>query len=665
MSGTGPTVTHARGLERVVVEGVTPQVDGGRFPIKRVVGEAVVVEADVFSDGHEAVACAVRWRRRGERRWNEERMSFLENDRWRAEFVVEELCPYEYTVVGWIDHFAGWQRDLRKKHDALQPVSVELLAGAELVAQLTRGTKGAARKELAKWIDRLEQTEPDPEAGLSEELAQLVDEHAQRTNETTYDQVFTISVGPPDARYSTWYELFPRSATTDPSRHGTFADVEDRLPYVKRMGFDVLYLPPIHPIGVTKRKGKNNSVVCEKGDVGSPWAIGSEDGGHTAIHPGLGSLADLERLVTRARSMGIEIAMDLAFQCSPDHPWVKEHPEWFKHRPDGTIQFAENPPKRYEDIYPLDFSGESWFELWSELKSVTQYWIDRGVRIFRVDNPHTKPFGFWQWLIGEIKKDRPDVIFLSESFTRPKVMYRLAKVGFDQSYTYFTWRNTKWEIEEYFTELTKTDAVDFFRPNLWPNTPDILPEYLQYGGRAAFMSRLVLAATLGASYGIYGPAYELCLSEGRPPDRHEYLDNEKYEIKASDLDEPSSLSEFIGHVNRIRHENAALHSDRSLRFHEVQNDNLVAYSKQAGDNLIICVVNVDPHHAQSGMLRLPLHEFGMSWDESFQVHDLLTDARYVWNGEWNYVSLDPNSVPAHVFRIERRVAREQDFDYFM
>ena len=659
-SGAGPP----DGRARVVIEGVRPEIDAGRFPIKRVVGEDVVVEADVFVDGHDAVACALRWRKADADTWSEERMEPIGNDRWRASFTVSTLGRYEYTVVGWVDRFAGWQRDLRKKVDAEQAVSVDLLQGAEIVHQLTRKLRGAAKSEVAGWIERLEATDPDPDAGLSPELADLMDRLGERRDETVYERVLEVAVSPTYAAHSTWYELFPRSASDEPGTHGTLRDAEARLPYVHRLGFDVLYLPPIHPIGVTKRKGRNNAVEAHDDDVGSPWAIGSEDGGHTEIHPDLGTFDDFDRLLHTARDMGIELALDIAFQASPDHPWVKEHPEWFRHRPDGTVQFAENPPKRYEDIYPLDFTSEAWLDLWTELREVIAFWVDRGVHIFRVDNPHTKPFPFWEWVIGEIKRDHPEVLFLSEAFTRPKVMYRLAKLGFDQSYTYFTWRNAKWEIEEYFTELTRTEAVEFFRPNLWPNTPDILSEFLQYGGRPAFMARLVLAATLGANYGIYGPAFELGEHVAVAPGKEEYLDAEKYEIRTWDLDHPASLADFIALVNGIRHANPALHSDRTLRFHEVQNDNLIAYTKKAGENVILTVVNLDPHHVQAGMMDLRLDDVGISTDDPYQVHDLLTRTSYVWHGGWNYVELDPFSVPAHVFRVEQHPHRERDFDYF-
>jgi starch synthase (maltosyl-transferring) len=461
--------------------------------------------------------------------------------------------------------------------------------------------------------------------------------------------------------------MFPRSCAPAPGRHGTFKDCENMLPYVASMGFDVLYLPPIHPIGRTHRKGKNNAVISTASDPGSPWAIGAEAGGHKAILPELGKLEDFKSLVRKAEALGIEVALDLAFQCSPDHPYVKEHPQWFRRRPDGSVQYAENPPKKYEDIYPLDFTSDHWRELWQELLSVVQFWIDQGIRIFRVDNPHTKPLPFWQWLIDEIKKKNPDVIFLAEAFTRPRVMYRLAKLGFTQSYTYFTWRNTKPELTLYFTELTRSEAREYFRPNLWPNTPDILNEYLQFGGRPAFMVRLVLAATLGASYGIYGPAFELLEDRPREAGGEEYLNSEKYEIKNWNREKSDSLKEFIARVNRIRKENAALQSDHSLRFHEVDNEQIICYTKQSDDlaNVIVAVVNLDPHHVQSGWVKIPIETLQLDSRESYQAHDLLTGARFLWHGERNYVELDPQTAPAHIFRIRRRIRREQDFDYFM
>jgi starch synthase (maltosyl-transferring) len=433
------------------------------------------------------------------------------------------------------------------------------------------------------------------------------------------------------------------------------------------MGFDILYLPPIHPIGTSFRKGKNNSTIVHPGEPGSPWAIGAEDGGHTAIHQELGTLADFRHLVTAAAQYDLEIAMDIAFQCSPDHPYVKEHPDWFRQRPDGTIQYAENPPKKYQDIYPYEFETEDWCALWAELKSVVLYWIEQGIRIFRIDNPHTKPFPFWEWLISEIKRDFPETIFLAEAFTRPRALYGLAKRGFTQSYNYFPWRNTKWELTEYLTELTKTEVRDYTGPNLWPNTPDILPEFLQFGGRPSFIARLVLAATLGPSYGIYGPAFELCDNTPLAPGREEYLDSEKYEIKHWNIDRPDNLKTLIGQVNRIRHENPAFRANHNLRFHEIDNEQIIAYSKSSvdGTNQVLVVVNLDPHYKQSGFITIPQEELSLDPRQPYQAHDLLTDARYLWQGRRNYVELDPQTVPAHIFVIRRKVRTEHDFDYYL
>jgi starch synthase (maltosyl-transferring) len=658
------------GRYRVIIEAVKPEVDGRRFAIKRTVGEKVVVEADVFADGHDALSCLLLYRRDGESQWKEAPMDFLVNDRWRGEFSVTELGQYRYTVQAWVDHFKSWRGGLTKKFDAGHDVSVDLLTGAELVDEAGKRAAGSEAKRLKETARSL-RGDGGPlervQIALDQELAELMARHPDKGLATTYDGELVVAVDRPKARFSAWYEMFPRSSSSEPGHHGTFKDCEGRLAYVANMGFDVLYFPPIHPIGHTHRKGKNNIPVAGPDDPGSPWAIGSAEGGHKAIHPRLGTLKDFRRLVREAEKHGMEIAIDLAFHCTPDHPYVREHPEWLRWRPDRTVQYAENPPKKYEDIYPLNFETEQWQELWNELKDVVLFWIDQGVRIFRVDNPHTKPFHFWEWLIGEIKKDHPDVIFLSEAFTRPKVMYQLAKLGFTVSYTYFAWRNTKWELAEYFTELTQTEVREYFRPSLWPNTPDILTEYLQMGGRPAFMVRLVLAATLGASYGIYGPAFELCENRPRELGSEEYLDSEKYEIKNWDVTSPGSLADFIGSVNRIRRENPGLHGDWSLRFHPADNDQLICYSKQTEDlsNIIVVVVNLDPHHKHSGWLELPLETLGIDPQHPFQVHDLLSDERYLWHGNRNYVELDPRIVPAHIFRLRRRIRTEHDFDYFM
>jgi len=655
---------------RVVIEGIRPEVDGGRFPIKRTVGEKVVVEADVLADGHEALSCVLLYRKEGASQWTELPMEPLVNDRWRGEFTVGELECYHYTVQAWVDRFQSWRRDLQKRIDAGQDVSVELLVGAKLVREAARRASGDDKKRLqsaATALIRKGNPTRKLQLVLDEHLAGLVGLYSDRGFATTYQRELTVVVDRERARFSTWYEMFPRSWALEAGRHGTFRDCEERLPYVAAMGFDVLYLPPIHPIGRTHRKGKNNSPLAGPQDPGSPWAIGSEEGGHKAVNPLLGTLADFHRLIDKARQYSIEIALDIAFHCSPDHPYVKEHPTWFRWRPDGTIQYAENPPKKYEDTYPLDFETEDWRELWDEMKSIVLFWIEQGVRIFRVDNPHTKPFAFWEWLIGEVKRDYPEVILLSEAFTRPKIMYRLAKLGFSQSYTYFAWRNTNWELSQYFTELTQTDVREYFRPNLWPNTPDILTEYLQSGGRPAFMTRLALAATLGANYGIYGPAFELCENRPREPGSEEYLYAEKYEIKQWELDRPDSLKGFIARVNRIRKENPALQSDWGLFFHQVDNEQLICYSKGTEDlsNVILVVVNLDPRYPQSGWVELDLEVMGLDPHQPYQVHDLLTDTRYLWEGRRNYVELNPQVVPAHVFRLRQQARSEQGFDYNM
>jgi starch synthase (maltosyl-transferring) len=658
----------AEGRQRVVIEGVRPEIDGGRFPAKRVVGEQVLVEADIFADGHDLLSAVLLYRKDGDSRWSETPMQLLVNDRWCGTFEIHELKDYWYTLQAWVDRFKSWRDSFAKKFAAQQVAELDLLAGAALIELAVRRAMGQDRKTLQQFAADLLSKRPEAaQTALDEELATLITKYPERRWPVTYDKELRISVDRSKARCGAWYELFPRSCAKEPAGHGTLRDCEERLPYIAAMGFDVLYLPPVHPIGHSFRKGKNNILAPNPDDVGSPWAIGAPEGGHKAIHPQLGTLDDFQRLVARAKDFELEVALDIAFQCTPDHPYVKEHPEWFRKRPDGSIQYAENPPKKYQDIYPLDFETEQWQELWEELKSVILFWCDQGVRIFRVDNPHTKAFAFWEWAIAEVKKDYPDALFLAEAFTRPKVMYHLAKLGFSQSYTYFAWRNTKWELTQYFTELTQTDVIEFFRPNLWPNTPDILTEYLQFGGRPAFMARAVLAATLGANYGIYGPAFELCENNPREPGSEEYLDSEKYQIRQWDLERPDSLKDFIARLNRIRKENRALQSDRSLRFYPVDNDEIICYSKATSDhsNVILAVINLDPYHTQSGWLDLPLEELRLDPLEPFQVHDLLTDARYLWHGPRNYVELNPHIVPAHIFRLRHRIRREQDFDYFM
>ncbi|OGP94071.1 MAG: alpha-amlyase [Deltaproteobacteria bacterium RBG_16_47_11] len=660
---------ETEGRRRVVIEGVTPEIDCGLFPIKRVVGEKVVVTADIFADGHDAVSARLLYRNQKGKEWREVSLKFVENDRWRGEFVVDEVGIYHYTVEGWVDHFKTWQRDFRKKWDAGRDIELDLLIGAGYVEETFGRAPAEDKKKLtqfAKLLRKKENIEETVSIALGEELKNLMDRYPDKRFAVSYGRELTVVVDREKALFSTWYELFPRSCSSNGGAYGTFKDCERLLPEITRLGFDILYLPPIHPIGRTNRKGKNNVLQVNPDDVGSPWAIGSKEGGHKGVHTQLGTLEDFQGLLKKARENGIEIAMDLAFQCSPDHPYLKEHPEWFRWRPDGTVQFAENPPKKYEDIVPLNFEAENWEELWEELKSIVLFWIEKEVRIFRVDNPHTKPFSFWQWLIEEIKREYPDVIFLSEAFTRPKVMYRLAKLGFTQSYTYFTWRNTKRELVEYLTGLIQTEVREFLRPNFWPNTPDILPEHLQYGGRPAFMIRLVLAATLSSNYGIYGPAFELCVNETLPG-KEEYLHSEKYEIKNWDREKPGNLRDFIARVNRIRKENPALQATWNLRFYEVDNEALLFYGKATEDlsNMIMVVVNLDPFHIQSGWVRVPIHEWGIDPDQPYLVHDLLSDDKYIWQGEKNYVELNPQVLPGNILRVRKRLRREMDFDYFL
>jgi len=663
-----------------VVEGIRPLVDGGRFAAKAAVGDVVAVEADAFVDGHDLLHCEVRYQRDGDRQWGSVAMRPLGNDRWRAGFPVDTVGPHRFVVRADVDRWATWRRDLAARVGAGQDVTSEIGEGAALLAAAAGRAKGAERTVLAAAASCLAEAPRGLETGLPDGLPTEL-----AAGDTVGDLVFgdpladlarrfgpadtavtsppcPVMVEPRLARFGSWYELFPRSTSPDANRPGTLADVVDRLPYVARLGADVLYLPPIHPIGTTSRKGRNGATAAGPGDAGSPWAIGSADGGHTAVDPDLGTVDDVDRLVAAAAVHGITVALDLAFQCSPDHPWVTEHPQWFRHRPDGSIRFAENPPKQYQDIYPLDFDTADWVALWDALFGVVRFWIDHGVTVFRVDNPHTKPFGFWEWLIGSVKADRPDVVFLSEAFTRPRVMERLAKVGFSQSYTYFTWRRTKWELEEYLTELTRTPVADYLRPSFWPNTPDILTDQLQTGGTPTFVARLVLAATMTASYGIYGPAFELQQHTPREPGSEEYADSEKYAVRHWDLDAPDSLADLVARINAVRRAHPALQYDHTLRFHHVDNDQLVVYSKSHlvddrewwpdGDpDVVLVVVNLDPAYPQSGWVDLDLAALGVEPGRPFVVHDLLTNAHYRWEGSRNFVSLDPAVVPAHVLAV--------------
>jgi len=644
-------------LRRVVVEAIEPQIDGGRFPIKRTVGEQVRVRADVFADGHDAVSAIVRYRRAGDERWREMPMASIGNDRWQASFTVTALGRYEYTVDAWIDRFASWRHELSKKVGAAQDVSSELLEGAALIAgAIGRRPVGASDGHVLETLRTLESGDDNGRrvaAALSEELAAFMAARPDRSQATSFDRVLDVKVDRERARFGAWYEMFPRSAGSDPSRSATFAEAAARLPYVASMGFDVLYLPPIHPIGRTFRKGPNNSLTSTPTDPGSPWAIGSDEGGHTAIEPGLGTIEDFDAFVAAATAQRLEIALDVAFQTSPDHPYVREHAEWFRRRPDGTIKYAENPPKKYQDIYPLNFESANWQSLWHELKRIFEFWIAHGVKIFRVDNPHTKPFRFWEWALGDLTRDHPDVILLSEAFTRPKVMKYLAKAGFTQSYTYFTWRNSRDELVEYFTELTRTSVQEYLRPNLFANTPDILHAYLQRGGRPAFQIRLMLAATLGASYGIYS-GFELAENVPLQNGSEEYLDSEKYQIRVRDYQHADSLAELIGRINAIRRTHPALQYDSGLAFHRTDNGDLLAYSKRSPDgrDLIFVVVNLDPANMQHGFVQLPLVDWGITPHAIVEVIDLLSSERYFWRGEWNYVRLDPQDRVAHVLHVQ-------------
>jgi len=658
------------GRRRVVIERVYPEIDGGRFPIKRVTGEKVSVQADIFVDGHDTVTALLLFRRAGENSWQSTPMSLLQNDRWQGEFTVDAVGITEYALEAWVDHFQTWRKDLKKKVDADQDVSPDLLIGRDQVADTARRTTGADCKRLEEFAKALAKTTDAASAltaAQSEELTALMTRHVDRTFSTRYEKELAVIVDRKKALFSSWYEIFPRSCSSEAGRHGTFRDCESRLLEIASMGFDVLYFPPIHPIGRTNRKGKNNQPATGPDDEGSPWAIGSDEGGHTAVHPKLGTLKDFEHLVQKAKDLGLEIAMDLAFQCSPDHPYTKEHPEWFRHRPDGTIQYAENSPKKYEDIFPFNFETDQWQALWEELRRVVLFWVNKGIRLFRVDNPHTKPFDFWEWLITDIKKDHPDVLFLAEAFTRPKVMYRLAKAGFTQSYTYFTWRNTKQEFVEYLTELTRTGVREYFRPNFWPNTPDILPEFLQYGERSAFMIRLVLAGTLSSNYGIYGSAYELGVHESVGHGMEEYLNSEKYEIKKWDRSAPGNLSDFITRLNTIRKEHPALQSTTNLRFGEIENDQMLFFCKATPDlsNVIMVIVTLDPFQPQSGWVTVPLTELGIDPAQPYLVHDLLGDDKFIWQGTRSHVTLTPSILPARIFEVKRRLRRETDFDYFL
>ncbi len=705
-SGLGTRSRHdVRTRQRVVVERVWPEIDGGRFPIKRTSGETITVGADIFADGHDVLAGVVKYRRLPGPKgpglptdvgrvlsdppdWREVPLVARDNDRWEGTFTVSALGDYEYTVEAWVDRFGSWLKGLVAKADAGQDVASELLEGAELVQHAALpGPKGPGLPDRESTrVGRVLSELPDREstmvgrvlsdppadslrlleiadllrsdapqvtrvwAARDPSLRALMDARPDRTISTTHERTLICRVDSVRARFGAWYEMFPRSVTPDPSRSGTFREAESRLADVAAMGFDIVYLPPVHPIGITHRKGRNNALTATPADPGSPWAIGSVAGGHTAVEPGLGTIDDFDRFVRLANRLGMEVALDIAFQASPDHPWVRERPGWFRHRPDGSIKYAENPPKKYQDIYPIDFESAEWESLWNALRDVFLFWIGHGVRTFRVDNPHTKSFRFWEWVIGEIRRDHPDAIFLAEAFTRPKVMRYLAKCGFNQSYTYFTWRNSAQELREYLTELTKTELQEYMRPNFFANTPDILHEYLQTGGRPAFEARLILAATLAASYGIYS-GFELCESAPVRKGSEEYLDSEKYQIKPRDWNQADSLRELIARVNAIRRDHPALQQNGSLSFYQTDNPQLLCFGKWHPSGRVLVVVNTDPHSTQQGWVQVPIWEMGIEPRQRYGVEDLLDGARYSWRGEWNFVKLDPAERTAHIFVI--------------
>ena len=648
MAGTFPSV---------VVENLQPLLDGGRYPIKRIVGEDLVVEADIFKDGHDVVAAVLKWRVLEQRAWREAPMSFVDNDRWRGICTLYDPAIHEYTVEAWADSFRSWQQEFAKKFQGgISDLRSEALEGAALVkAAATRARDRADQARLDEFSEEISSAANSEIYAIAQsaELDVLMATYPDRSDATQYSPAPRVIVDRTAALFAAWYEFFPRSAEGRGDRGSTFRDCLARVDDAKGMGFDVIYLPPIHPIGHTNRKGRNNSITCEPGDPGVPWAIGGEAGGHKAVEPSLGTLADFDWLQKEVRKRGMEIALDFALNCSPDHPYVKEHPEWFYKRPDGTIKYAENPPKKYEDIYPLNFRCENWRELWAEIKSIVLFWAERRVRIFRVDNPHTKPVAFWEYLITGVREKYPDTIFLSEAFTRPKMMKALAKAGFNQSYTYFTWRNSKRELIEYFTELTQTEMSEYFRPNLWPNTPDILPLVLQEGGRPAFMIRVLLAATLSPLYGIYS-GYELCENEALP-DREEYLDSEKYQFKERDWNAPGNIKEWIARLNKIRKQNRSFQLYTNLRFYPAENDAILFYAKMtaARDNIILVVVNLDPHRKQHSFVDVPIEQFGQMESDEYTVQDLLSGASYTWRGGRNYVELDPEIQPAHIFLVRR------------
>ena len=654
-------------LDTIIIEHVEPEIDSGRYPVKREVGDRLEVTADIFKEGHDVIGAVLRYKTVKESGWHESPMSFVNNDRWAGSVNLTQNIRYFYTIGAYVRSFETWREELKKKHHAVPDLTSELLEGESQVRAALNKAKGADKKSLDQWLKQWT-SQNDQESrihiALGEDLALLMDRNEERHAWTVYDRELEVMVDRVRARYGAWYEIFPRSQGQVPGKGTTFKECEARLPYIRDMGFDVLYLTPIHPIGTTNRKGPNNTLKAGPQDPGSPYAIGSQHGGYDAIEPSLGTLEDFDNFQKAVHGHGLELALDFAINASPDHPYVKAHPEWFKQRPDGTIKYAENPPKKYEDIYALDFYCQDWKGIWQEMKRIILFWADRGVKIFRVDNPHTKPVQFWEWLIREVQNQHPDVIFLSEAFTRPKMMRVLAKAGYSQSYTYFTWRNFKQEMTEYLIELTQSEMKEYFRPNFFCNTPDILPEILQQGGRPAFQFRVVLAATLSPSYGIYS-SYELCENRALP-EKEEYLNSEKYEIKAWDWDRPGHIRDYITRLNHIRRDNPALHEYENLRFYQADNDHIIFYGKNNSDktNNLLIAVNMDPFQTQEAVLHIPIDEIGLPEDETYQLHELLTDTRHLVKGRTYTIRLDPQTEPAAIFAVRRWTRREQQFDYF-
>lgn len=640
--------------KRVIIENVTPQVDNGTFPIKRITGQKIQITADVLADGHDVLEAAVHFKHEKEKKWTEVRLISVPNDSLVGEFTVEKQGFYSYFVEAWVDYALNWQYGITKKIKDNQHVKSELLEGIEYIKPLLDSVSASEKKylnQIAAWFADDNTYDQAIEAAVSSDLQALFKKYPTKflANQT---QEFKAYVDRQKALFSTWYEFFPRSASSIPGKHGTFKDCEVLLPRVAKMGFDTLYFPPVHPIGEVNRKGKNNATDAAPGDVGSPWGIGSHHGGHKALHPELGTLDDFKSLVNTAKDLGIEIAMDFALQAAPDHPWVKEHPQWFKWRPDGTVQYAENPPKKYQDILPIYFETPDWKNLWNELLSCAFYWVEEcGIRVFRVDNPHTKPFYFWGWLINEVKKKHPDVLFLSEAFTRPKIMHELAKQGFTQSYTYYTWRNTKAELQEYLTELTRTNQREFFRPNFWPNTPDINPFPLQGANESTHLQKYFLAATLSSSVGIYGPVFEFMVSDAIPG-KEEYYDSEKYQTRDWDWNHENKITMLISKINEVRKQNASLQQTNNIEFCDTDNEQVIAYYKFDDDksNETLMVASLDAYYTKQAWVKLPLASLGIQNGQNITVVDLITGNSYHWDKEWNFVELHP-TLPFHLFKI--------------